>query len=150
MPKSRVYGLLPFSYLLFIYPLYIHFKVAPTLSTFKKLVFYGGPQVPRQEQINHVKRKFITANYPRQNEKQITGQRFGQQWRHLPFYNIMLSKHHSLSLNIPSNPSDLPIETKRKQNKENQAKTSSCSAQIAEKKKGKVRTSAFHCGQGKF
>jgi hypothetical protein len=99
---------------------------------------YGGPHVPRQEQIHHGKSKFITAkanssrqeqithgksklltartNYSRQNKNQITGQRFGQRLLHLPLYNFMLCKHYSLSLNIPQIPGD-PLETKRKQNK---------------------------------
>ena len=99
---------------------------------------YGGPHVPRQEQIHHGKSKFITAranssrqeqithgkrklltaraNYSRQNKNQITGQRFGQRLLHLPLYNFMLCKHYGLSVNIPKIPGD-PLETKRKQNK---------------------------------
>jgi hypothetical protein len=101
-------------------------------ACFKNRLNYGGPHVPRQEQIHHGKSKFITAradssrqeqithgksklltaraNYSRQNKNQITGQRFGQRLLHLPLYNFMLCKHYSLSVNIPKIPGD-PLET---------------------------------------
>jgi hypothetical protein len=92
---------------------------------------YGGPHVPRQEQIHHGKSKFITAraNYSRQEQithgksKLLTAKQKSNHWSavwsavvHLPLYNFMLCKHYSLSLNIPQIPGD-PLETKRKQNK---------------------------------
>jgi hypothetical protein len=114
------------------------------LRVYQWTLIYGGPHVPRQEQIHHGKSKLLTAraNYSRQNKNQITGQRFGQRLLHLPLYNFMLCKHYSLSVNIPNYPQNSRWspwnETKAKQNKGNQAKLSSCSARIAKKKRRKV------------